>query len=55
MAEQPVIAWQVEFEDGSVELWLAKDIDGEPAFGRWITPLVAGGKTVDLSPDEESE
>lgn len=54
-AEQKVVAWQVEFEDGSVELWPAKDIDGEPAFGRWITPLVAGGSPVDLSPDDDSE
>lgn len=54
-AEKKVVAWQVEFEDGSVEFWLAKDIDGEPAFGRWITALVAGRPTVDLSPDDESE
>lgn len=46
-AGQDVIAWQVEFENGSVELWLAKDIDGVPAFGRWVTPLVAGGPVMD--------
>jgi hypothetical protein len=57
MAEQAqaVIAWQVEFENGSVELWPAKDIDGVPAFGRWVTPLVAGGPTLDQSPDDEDE
>lgn len=27
--EQKVIAWRVEFEDGSVELWPAEDIEGE--------------------------
>lgn len=42
-----VIAWQVEFEDGSVELWPAGEIIGVPAFGRWVTPLVAGGPVRD--------
>jgi hypothetical protein len=56
MAEQQkVLAWQVEFESGEVELWPAKDIDGVPAFGRWVTPLVAGGETLDQCPDDESE
>ncbi|MGI0646814.1 hypothetical protein ACRCPS_17515 [Pseudomonas aeruginosa] len=56
-AEQPVtqevLAWKVEFEDGSVELWPAEDINGVPAFGRWVTPLVAGGKVLDQLPDQE--
>lgn len=56
MAEQQkVLAWQVEFENGEVELWPAKDIDEVPAFGRWVTPLVAGGETLDQCPDDESE
>lgn len=50
--EQKVLAWRVEFEDGSVELWPAEDIKGEPAFGRWVTPLVAGGPAVDLAPNK---
>lgn len=57
MAEQAqaVIAWQVEFEDGSVELWRATDIDGAPAFGRWVTPLIAGGPTLDQAPDDDGQ
>ncbi|HCA5884922.1 TPA: hypothetical protein MXV08_004043 [Pseudomonas aeruginosa] len=55
MTEQTVIAWQVEFENGSVELWPAKDIDGVPAFGRWVTPLVAGGPTLDQAPDDDGQ
>ena len=55
MADQSVIAWQVEFEDGSIELWPAKDIQGTPAFGRWVTPLVAGGPTVDQAPEQDGE
>ncbi|AVK02495.1 TPA: hypothetical protein RY214_004767 [Pseudomonas aeruginosa] len=53
--EQKVLAWRVEFEDGSVELWPAEDIKGEPAFGRWVTPLVAGGPAVDLAPEQDGE
>jgi hypothetical protein len=53
--EQKVIAWQVVFESGEVEFWAAEEIDGMPAFGRWVTPLVAGGETKDQCPDDESE
>lgn len=53
--EQKVLAWRVEFESGDVELWRAEDIDGTPAFGRWVTPLVAGGEAQDQCPDDESE
>lgn len=53
MPDSKPIAWRVEFEDGSVELWPAEDIQGEPAFGRWVTPLVAGGSTVDNDPEAE--
>jgi len=45
-----VIAWQVVFEDGSVELHTADSIDGEPDFGRWVTPMVAGTNAIDLDP-----
>lgn len=53
MADQAekVLAWKVEFENGAVELHPAEDFVGEPPFGRWITPLVAGGPTVDQAPD----
>lgn len=50
-AEDPgvrVIAWRVEFENGEIELWSVDSIKGRPNFGRWITPLVVGGETVDL-------
>jgi len=50
--EKKVIGWQVEFEDGSVELWKASDINGVPSFGRWVTPLVAGGEILDLAPEQ---
>ncbi len=53
MDEQKVDAWRVEFEDGTVELWPAEQIDGVPAFGRWITPLVAAREPYDRSPDLE--
>lgn len=53
--EQKIIGWRVEFEDGSVELWNASDINGEPSFGRWVTPLIAGGATVDLAPEQDSD
>ncbi|HCD9060323.1 MULTISPECIES: hypothetical protein [Pseudomonas] len=49
--EKEPIAWLVEFESGDVELWLASEFDGHPAFGRWITPLYPG-ETVDQEPDE---
>lgn len=55
MPESKPIAWRVEFEDGTVELWPAEGIQGEPAFGRWVTPLVAGGPTIDNDPDAETE
>ena len=55
MTNMKIIGWQIEFEDGSIELYQAKEFIGEPTFGRWITPLVAGGETVDLSPDSENE
>jgi hypothetical protein len=48
--EKEVIGWKVVFEDGSVELHSAESIQGEPTFGRWITPMVAGGETIDLDP-----
>lgn len=51
--EQKIIGWQVEFENGAVELWKASDFDGAPAFGRWVTPLVAGGETIDQAPEQE--
>tara|TARA_Y100001963_G_scaffold151441_1_gene234300 strand:+ start:194 stop:355 length:162 start_codon:yes stop_codon:yes gene_type:complete len=53
MAEQKIIAWQVEFENGAVELWPADQINGEPPFGRWVTPLVAGGPVIDNGEDSE--
>lgn len=53
--QQKVLAWRVEFESGDVELWRAEDIVGTPAFGRWVTPLIAGGETLDQCPDDESE
>lgn len=34
--EKEVIAWRVVFEDASVELYSAEDINGEPAIGRWV-------------------
>ena len=56
MAEQQkVLAWRVEFESGEVELWRAEDIDGMPAFGRWVTPLGAVGETLDQCPDDDDE
>jgi hypothetical protein len=53
--EKVVIAWRVVFEDGSVELHSAEDINGEPASGRWVTALVASGDTIDLDPDADKE
>ncbi|EIU7111460.1 hypothetical protein A9P19_004287 [Pseudomonas aeruginosa] len=50
--EKKPIAWLVEFESGDRELWLASELDGEPAFGRWITPLYAG-ETVDQEPEDQ--
>ncbi|MBX8557092.1 hypothetical protein K5D56_21745 [Pseudomonas cichorii] len=50
-----IIGWQVEFEDGSVELWKASDINGEPSFGRFVTPLIAGGETIDLAPEQDAD
>lgn len=47
MEEQKIIAWHVEFENGAIELWPASEINGEPSFGRWVTPLVAGGQVID--------
>ncbi|WP_417447093.1 hypothetical protein [Kangiella sp.] len=56
MAElQKVLGWRVEFEDGSVEMWPAEDIQGTPAFGRWVTPLGACGPTVDQAPEQGGE
>jgi hypothetical protein len=37
-AGQPV-AWMVEFQNGVIELWLASEINGVPAFGEIVTPL----------------
>jgi hypothetical protein len=48
-----VIAWKVVFEDGSVEYHPAESISGEPTFGRWITPMVAGGETIDIAPEND--
>lgn len=53
--EQKVLAWRVEFEDGSVELWPAEVFKDVPAFGRWVTPLVVGGPTVDQAPEQDGE
>ncbi|MCK9759865.1 hypothetical protein LT708_25065 [Pseudomonas syringae pv. syringae] len=53
--EKRVIGWEVEFEDGSVELWKASDINGEPSFGRFVTPMVAGGETIDLAPEQNAD
>ena len=53
MSQQKIIAWQVEFENGVIELWPASDITGEPSFGRWVTPLVAGGPVIDNGDDSE--
>lgn len=50
-SEKTVIGWKVEFECGAIELHLGGD---EPTVGRWITPLVAAGDTVDLDPDAEA-
>lgn len=55
MTEPKPIAWRVEFEDGSVELWPAEQIQGAPAFGRWITPLIAGAEPTDLTTEEDSD
>lgn len=52
-SEQKIVAWHVEFENGAVELWPASDINGEPSFGRWITPLIAGGPVIDNDEDGE--
>lgn len=49
--EQKIIGWHVEFDDGSVELWKASD----PSFGRWVTPLIAGGATIDLAPEQDAD
>lgn len=54
-AEPETLAWLVEFEDGNGELWPASDFSGQPPLGRWITPLVAGGPSVDQSPDEDEQ
>lgn len=51
--EQKIIAWQVVFESGAVELWSAEDVVGSPAFGRWVTPLVSGGPVIDNGDDSE--
>lgn len=56
MAEQAqVIAWRVEFESGAVELWPAEEFTGMPGFGRLVTPLIAGGDTIDHCPDQAEE
>lgn len=55
LSDSKPIAWRVEFEDSTVELWPAEDIQGAPAFGRWVTPLVAAGPTVDNNPDDDTE
>ncbi len=56
MTEQAkVIAWRVEFESGAVELWPAEEFTGMPGFGRWVTPLIAGGDTIDHCPDQAEE
>ena len=47
MTKQKIIAWHVEFENGDVELHPAEDVIGAPTFGRWVTPLVAGGSVID--------
>lgn len=47
-AEQPIVGWKVEFESGQKEFHLG---ESEPTAGRWITPLVAGGETIDIYPD----
>lgn len=47
-AAREIIAWKVIFEDGSVELYLVESIQGKPTFGGWITPMIAGGETIDL-------
>jgi hypothetical protein len=53
--DKEVIAWRVVFEDGSMELHSAEDVKGEPTFGRWVTPLVAGRDTIDLDPDADKD
>lgn len=53
MAEHKIIAWHVVFENGAVELWPAEDVIGTPAFGRWVTPLIAGGQVIDNGEDSE--
>lgn len=35
------VAWQVEFENGEVELWSLADQPNIPAFGVTVTPLYA--------------
>lgn len=56
VAEQAkVIAWRVEFESGAVELWPAEEFTGMPGFGRWVTPLIAGGDTIDHCPDQAED
>lgn len=52
--DSEVVAWKVVFEDGSEELHPAKSLKGEPTFGRWITPLMAG-ETFDLDADADTE
>jgi hypothetical protein len=54
-ATREVIAWKVVFEDGSIELHPAESIQGEPTFGRWITPMVAGGEAIDLDPAADDD
>lgn len=53
--EKKILGWHVEFEDGSVELWKVSDIKGEPSFGRYVTPMVAGGETIDLAPEQDAD
>jgi hypothetical protein len=54
VSDSEVVAWKVVFEDGSEELHLAKSLKGEPTFGRWITPLMAG-ETFDLDAEADTE
>jgi hypothetical protein len=66
MSEQAkVIAWRVEFksgavelrpfESGAIELQPAEEFTGMPGFGRWVTPLLAGGDTIDHCPDQAED
>lgn len=48
VAEPKRVGWRVEFENGAVELHLGEN---EPSAGRWATPLVEGGETIDLDPE----